>query len=61
MAPPMMNVAHVPGPLASTIPSIGREGAITIDTAKILPGMFGTRLKHTWSAGASTDWARNGK
>ena len=61
VTPPVMNVAQMPGPLASTVPSIGGECTITIETTKILPGMFGTRLKHTWSAGASTDWARNGK
>ena len=56
-----MNFAQMPGPLASIVPSVSGECTITIDTTKILPGMFGTRLKHTWSAGASTDWARNGK
>ena len=61
VTPPVMNVAQMPGPLASTVPSIGGECTITIDTTKILPGMFGTKLKHTWSAGASTDWAENGK
>ena len=61
MAPPMVLTAKMPRPLAFAVPPIGGEGAITLDTAEILPSMFGTRLEHTWSAGASTDWAMDEK
>ena len=61
MAPPVMGPAQMPRSLASTGPSVGGKSTITIDTTKILPGMVGTRFKHTRSAGASTDRAQEEK
>ena len=61
MTPPVMGTALMPRPLAFTVPSVCGKSAVTLDTAEILPSMSGTRLEHAWSAGASTDWAENGK
>ena len=57
----MVLTAKMPRPLAYAVPPIGGEGAITLDTAEILPSMFSPRFKQTRPAGASTDRAEYGK
>ena len=57
----MVLSAKVPWHLAFAVPPIGRKGAITLNTAKVLPGMFCSWFKHARPAGATTDRAEDGK